>query len=52
MELESVSKKYNLDFDDAYQYLVAKKHRLGLISFNKDFDETDLKRKEPSEVII
>lgn len=38
--------KFNLDFDDAYQYTVAKKHDLTLVSFDKDFDKTDIKRLE------
>lgn len=40
------SEKFNLDFDDAYQYTVAKKHNLTLVSFDKDFDKTDIKRLE------
>ncbi len=43
--------KYNLDFDDAYQYVVAAKYELQLISFDTDFDRTDRKRKEPIEVL-
>jgi len=48
--LDLVVPKFNLDFDDAYQYAVAKKHNLQLISFDTDFDKTDLKRKAPAEV--
>lgn len=48
--LDLVVQKFNLDFDDAYQYAVAKKHNLQLISFDTDFDKTDLKRKAPAEV--
>lgn len=39
--------KFNIDFDDAYQYTIAKSHNLQLVSFDKDFDKTDLKRIEP-----
>lgn len=39
--------KWNLDFDDAYQYAIAKKYQLQLVSFDKDFDKTELKRIEP-----
>jgi len=46
------AKKYALDFDDAYQYSVAQKYNLQIISFDKDFDKTDIKRKEPSKIII
>ncbi|MBI1922732.1 type II toxin-antitoxin system VapC family toxin [Candidatus Poribacteria bacterium] len=47
--LDQIVQNFNLDFDDAYQYLVAQKHNLQLISFDKDFDKTPRKRKEPSE---
>lgn len=41
---------YNLDFDDAYQYVVAEKHGLSLVSFDSDFDRTRRGRKAPSEI--
>ena len=41
------SNKFNLDFDDAYQYTIAKNYDLQLVSFDKDFDKTDIKRIEP-----
>ena len=40
------SNKFNLDFDDAYQYTIAKNYDLKLVSFDKDFDKTDIKRLE------
>lgn len=43
--------RFNLDFDDAYQYAVAKTHGLGLVSFDSDFDRTDLRRKTPAEIL-
>ena len=43
--------KFNLDFDDAYQYVVAAKYEMQLISFDTDFDRTERKRKEPIEVL-
>ena len=49
--LEQLAQRFNLDFDDAYQYAVAEKFNLQLISFDKDFDRTDRKRKEPGEVL-
>ena len=39
--------KFSLDFDDAYQYTIAKIYNLQIVSFDKDFDKTDLKRIEP-----
>ena len=46
-----VARRYHLDFDDAYQYSVAKKFGLTLISFDSDFDRTDRGRKTPAEVL-
>ena len=43
--------KFNLDFDDVYQYAVAEKYNLQLISFDHDFDQTDIERKEPIDVL-
>jgi predicted nucleic acid-binding protein len=48
--LHRTAEKYNLDFYDAYQYLLTKQHQLRIISFDKDFYETELGRKEPSEI--
>lgn len=42
---------FSLDFDDAYQYTIAKIYNLQIVSFDKDFDKTDIKRKEPSELL-
>ena len=50
-KLISVHKKQKLDFDDSYQYLAAEKHNLTIVSFDSDFDRTDLKRKTPSQVL-
>ncbi len=40
-------KRFSLDFDDAYQYAVAEKHGLEIISFDADFDRTEIGRKKP-----
>ena len=45
------SQKYHLDFDDAYQYTLAKKYDIKIVSFDKDFDKTDIKRMEPQELM-
>jgi len=39
-----------LDFDDALHYYAAKKRKLTIVSYHKDFDRTDLDRKEPKDV--
>ncbi len=44
-------KKFNLDFDGAYQYAVAEKHDLKIISFDKDFDGAEKGKLTPKEVL-
>jgi hypothetical protein len=51
IELDNVAVKFNLDFDDSYQYLAARNNYLQLISFDKDFDRTDINKKEPQALI-
>lgn len=43
--------RFGLDFDDAYQYTAAQLRKLSIISFDGDFDKTELGRKTPSEVL-
>lgn len=50
-ELVNVMVQYNLDFDDAYQYVVATEFDAGIVSFDGDFDRTDRRRVMPSGVI-
>lgn len=50
-ELVSLIIEYQLDFDDAYQYLTAIKYGLALISFDSDFDRTAKGRLTPRQVI-
>ena len=40
-----------LDFDDAYQCALAKRDRLAFVSFDTDFDSTDLPRQTPAQVL-
>jgi predicted nucleic acid-binding protein len=44
-------KKYNLDFDDSYQFTVAEKFAMTLVTFDKDFKVVGLKKKTPQEII-
>ena len=46
-DLAAVARRFNLDFDDDYQYLVAEKYGLEIISFDSDFDRTEKGRKTP-----
>lgn len=53
-DMESVidaAQRFNLDFDDAYQYVTAEKYNLTLVSFDSDFDRTERGRKTPAEVV-
>lgn len=43
--------QYRLDFDDAYQYVAATSRELQLVSFDTDFDRTDIDRWEPADVL-
>jgi hypothetical protein len=49
--LHYIAKKFRVDFDDAYQYSVARKYQITLVSFDKDFDRTDITRRTPAEII-
>ena len=49
-DLLVVRQQFQLDFDDAYQYLAAEKHGFVLVSFDSDFDRTDRKRVTPDQV--
>jgi uncharacterized protein len=53
-EMEQVvdtASKFSLDFDDAYQYVVAEKYGLMIVSLDHDFDRTARGRKEPADVV-
>jgi len=49
--LVAVAERFNLDFDDAYQYLAAEKHNLAIVSFDGDFDRTKLGRRTPLQLL-
>jgi len=42
---------FNLDFDDAYQYVAAEKQGLVLVSFDRDFNRTTRGKKTPAEIL-
>ncbi len=50
MAVTDAAQRFNLDFDDAYQYAAAAKSGLTLVSFDGDFDRTDRGRKTPAEI--
>ena len=47
LALAEISKRFHLDFDDSYQYTVAQKYGLQIMSFDSDFDRTEKGRKIP-----
>jgi len=47
----SKAERFNLDFDDAYQYVAAEKHNLTIVSYDADFDRTERGRKTPAQAV-
>ena len=47
LALAEISKRFHLDIDDSYQYAVAQKYGLQILSFDADFDRTEKGRKIP-----
>jgi uncharacterized protein len=54
-DLQAVIKsmeQQRLDYDDAYQYVVAEQYNLILVSFDRDFDSTERGRQTHSQVLL
>jgi predicted nucleic acid-binding protein len=49
--LVEVMKRYDLDFDDAYQYVIAESRSLHLVSFDDDFRRTVRGASTPAEIL-
>jgi uncharacterized protein len=49
--LVDVSAKFNLDFDDAYQYSAARRLGLKIVSFDAEFQRTTEGRLLPTDVL-
>ena len=49
--LVSVIEQFNLDFDDAYQYVAAEQADAVIVSFDGDFDRTDRGRQTPADIL-
>jgi uncharacterized protein len=49
LALDAVA-RFRLDFDDAYQYAIAEKYALKIVSFDADFDRTTTGRLQPSDI--
>ncbi|MGC9001281.1 PIN domain-containing protein [Caldisericum sp.] len=45
IKIIKIMNEYNLDFDDGLNYYLVKKYNLkGIVSYDKHFDKTDIKR--------
>jgi len=51
IELPEYMQRYHLDFDDAYQYVVADRHDLQIVSVDPDFDRTPRGRVTPGQAL-
>ncbi|MBI1878729.1 MAG: PIN domain-containing protein [Chloroflexi bacterium] len=49
--LVEVIEAFNLDFDDAYQYVAAEKYAAVLVSFDNDFNRTPERKMTPAEIL-
>ncbi|AEC51951.1 hypothetical protein PNA2_1035 [Pyrococcus sp. NA2] len=47
----NAAERFNLDFDDAYQYTLARKYNLKIVSFDSDFDKTYIGRLLPAQAL-
>jgi predicted nucleic acid-binding protein len=50
-DLVRAAQRFDLDFDDAYQYALAEMYNLTIVSFDGDFDRTERRRQTPDEVL-
>jgi predicted nucleic acid-binding protein len=51
LEVINNIKKNKLDFDDSYQFSIALKYDLTIVTFDKDFNIKGIKKKSPNEII-
>jgi len=47
----AVMERFNLDFDDAYQYVASERSDTMLISLDGDFDRTERGRRSPADIL-
>jgi predicted nucleic acid-binding protein len=47
----AAAQRFNLDFDDAYQYVAAEKYDLTLVSLDDDFDRTERGRQTLAQIV-
>lgn len=46
-----LAREVGLDFDDGLHYYLAKKVGAAIVSFDKDFDDLDMRRLEPLDIL-
>jgi len=51
VQVEQLSERWKLDFDDAFQYVVAERHHLKLVSLDADFDRIPNGRLTPAQAL-
>jgi len=47
----NIISQFNLDFDDAYQYVAAEQLNAVIVSFDSDFNRTGRNKQTPSDII-
>lgn len=51
LQVLEIMGRLKLDFDDSLQYYLCEKNELEIISYDKHFDKTPIKRLEPSDIL-
>lgn len=51
LEVIANIQKFKLDFDDSYQFCIAQKYDLTIITFDKDFNVKGIKKNTPDDII-
>ena len=50
-DIVQIARRFGLDFDDAYQYVVAERYGFTIVSFDGYFDRTERGRKVPKDLL-
>lgn len=50
-DVMTACQNFNLDFDDGYQYVAARKRGLILVTFDSNFTHTDIEPVSPSQLV-
>ena len=52
LQILNLSKEFELDFDDAFQFYLCRKNNLKIVSYDKHFDKLPITRVEPRDIEI